>query len=157
MVWERDLIMFIVADENNRMVAVDSTEGMQVFRCKELSVGESTLVLRYAVVDGDIKDMYPGKTDAEVTDTLASAGKAQDAKVSVSIPKLAFYNRLTPNEWKMFYSSEKDHPALSFAKDMLGMSTTIHLSDEWVISFVENLVLLAILTEDRAKEVLRTV
>lgn len=149
--------MFIVADENNRMVAVDSTEGMQVFRCKELSAGESTLVLRYAVVDGDIKDMYPGKTDAEVMDTLASAGKAQEGTVSESIPKLAFYNRLTPNEWKMFYSLEKDHPALSFAKDMLGMSTIIHLSDEWVISFVENLVLLAILTEDRAKEVLRTV
>lgn len=92
----------------------EETNGLLI---RELAEGESTMVHRYAVIDGAITDLYPTLSDAEINQSLLDA---------VGATTLVF--KLTPTDFLRFLGAGRRIAIRSLAKggdpvaeDMLDM------------------------------------
>lgn len=154
--------MFVVIS-NNSVNVTDNLDGLMDgadHAVLELKEGDSTLALRYALVDGKIVDKFEGKTDEQVLAQIQADAEAAQAAVATApvskapITKLEFMNRFTMDELAGIYTAAKTEVMIEVFLDKLKLSTEIDLSDANTIAGVNSLAAAGLLTADRAKEIL---
>lgn len=121
------------------------------------SKATSMLALRYALQDGKVVDLYPGKSDDEVLAEIAAQQQAvqQDAPTRKVITKLAFMNRFTMEELAAIYTAAKTNVMVEVFLDKLKLAEEVNLADEQTIAGLYALAAGELLTEDRVKEILK--
>jgi hypothetical protein len=154
--------MFVVISNNavNITDRLDSLMSGADHITLELREGDSTLALRYALVNGKIVDKFEGKTDEQVLAQIKSDAEAAQAEVVATpvakapITKLEFMNRFTMDELAGIYTAAKTEVMIEVFLDKLKLATEINLSDANTIAGVNSLTTAGLLTADRAKEIL---
>ena len=85
--------------KNGHISCVQLPEGVpEGDAIKELTDGESSLELRYAVEEGQFVNKFVGKTDQEVLDSIANNAAVEQLQVVTEVSPVEFKLLFTPQE-----------------------------------------------------------
>ena len=117
----------------------------------------STLALRYKAENGQAIDIYPGLSDEEILAAI-KAKSDQEAVVPQVAGKILdhtdFYNLFTIDELAAVYTAAKENVYLQIFLDKIKVSKKIIMNDPDVITGLELLVQMTILTDERRQAIL---
>ena len=155
--------MFVVISSNGSVNVTDNLEGFMDGAdntVKELPAGASTLAARYALVDGEIVDLYPTlETDEEVFSAIEAMNLADlettpPVAGSAKLTKLAFMERFTLEEMAGIYTAAKTNVVVEIFLDKMKLAEFVDITDANTIAGVNALTSAGLLTEARAAEIL---
>lgn len=153
------IMLYLHFDESGRFVGKTSepSDGHYSFKVsKGKGLGE-----RFSVVDGELVDNFPGKTDEEVLSILAEqAAKAVEAAAEPAKPtprpisKLAFMERFTDEELAAIYAAAKTDVRVEVWMDKLKLAGEVDLNDPRTKAGVRALEAFGLIGEGRAEQIL---
>ncbi|MCX8017172.1 MAG: hypothetical protein N2690_04620 [Rhodocyclaceae bacterium] len=132
------------------IVATDAPEEGMI----KVKKGQSLLAARYALVDGEIVDRFPGKSDEEVLAALSSGASQDSAPAPRPISKLAFMERFTDAELAAIYQAAKEDVRVEVWMDKLKLAAEVDLADARTRAGVEALESFGLIGKGRVEEIL---
>ena len=145
-------------DQDGVCLGVVEREGLEEGAVALPEGFDSGVPARYRLVDGQVTDTHPGKSDDEVVATM-SAEEAQRAAALVAarqaasskiVTKLAFMNLLTDGELEAIYTAAQQSVPMQVWIDKLRVADYIDLNDPRTVSGLITLEMLGILGAGRA-------
>lgn len=145
--------MYLIAQDTGNLFVTDRLSGLlNVAAHRPLGEDESSFAARYGLQDGEILDLYPGMSDAEVEAALAAAVDEPMPSQPVLLTRLQFMDLFTQEELVTLYTAAKTEVALEVFLDQFRVTEQIALNDPKVIAGLQALVDLGIVSAERVQE-----